>query len=513
LRIKSKSEAYSRLLSTNKIIEIRKFRQKIVNFETKSEVPSTAKTVKYLVNDQVAEFLNKQSLCNNLLNNQKFIKSFIKAEQYSRKIWYPLPRKWIHIVNKDEKIANVLICNFLWELYKIKKYSKLIRSIYMFFLKQLIYEPIKFRNRYININKNYVYVNNFHSNMSETGEFNFINWFKTQEKLENSYFVHSNKKFSNSKNVIFYPNFLVPRSLKDRTYLFISALKYLQYYILFSKMKYGFNLNFVELFRTYFICKHYEPSKNIFIFREEMRLCTPIWAHHASLLNERVIYIEQSQSIEPDIEKGIQIDDDFEKLVTWPEVWTVTQERVIYLKKYNENKTKIYRCVGLPWADDLVNPILNFNGNSIAVFDVEPHRKYFGLSTYNLYGLNEIGFSVSFLQDIVECAHKLGYLVYHKPKRNIGRKRYGEYTKLLNTLTNRFPRNYLLISPETSIKRIAENVNFIIATPFTSAIYAGKFSSAKRAYYDPLNTGISTSRDSKVKVIYGRKALSHWLSE
>jgi hypothetical protein len=513
LKRKPETEAHFRFFLKDKVLSIRKFRQELVYFEAKSINSVSTKNNKNRINDQFTAFSAIQILCNNLLNNQKFIKSFIKAEQKIHKIWYPMPREWIDISNKDEVIANRFICNLLWKFYCLKKYLQLLINVFKYCCIYLIYNPIKFGKNYINFYEKYVYVGNFYSNLSEIGDFNFINWFKKREKCDSYLFIHCNNEFRDSKKVIFHPNFLMPTSAKDRAKLFILALRYMKHYILSPELKYGFNLNIEDLFRTYFLLENYESLNNIFIFREEMRLHTPIWVRYAHSLNQRVIYVEQSQWIEPDIEEGRQMDDDFEKLVIWPEVWTVTEERILFLQKHDENKKKIYRYAGLPWMHDLTRPILDFEGISIAVFDVEPHQGYFGVSTYNLFGLNEIRYSVTFLEDIVECANEFGFKVFHKPKRNIAAKRFVEYQQLLENLTTKFPKNYMLLKPETSIKFIAENTNFVIATPFTSAIYGGEFSNTSCIYYDPLETGISSSRNSVIEVIHGRKALSQWFNQ
>lgn len=513
MKRKSYAEAHSKFVLTDKLLSIRKFRQELVYFETKSIVSLSTKNNKNRIDDQFAAFSAIQILCDNLLNNQKFIKSFIKAEQKIQKIWYPMPREWIDIFNKDEVIANRVICNLLWKLYILKKYTRLVINIFKYCYLYLIYRPIKFRKNHINLHEKYIYINNFYSNLSEIGDFNFINWLKKREKSGNYLFIHCNNEFRDSKKVIFYPNFLRPSSVIDRAKLFILALRYMKHYILSPELKYGFNLDIEDLCRTYFLLSNCDSPNNVFIFREEMRLRTPIWARYAHSLNQKVIYIEQSQWIEPDVEEDRQIDDDFEKLVIWPEVWTVTEERILYLQKYDENKKKIYRHAGLPWMHDLTRPILDFDGVSIAVFDVEPHQGYFGISTYSLFGLHEIRYSVAFLEDIVECANEFGFKVFHKPKRNIAAKRYAEYQQLLESLAIRFPKNYMLLKPETSIKFIAENTNFIIATPFTSAIYGGEFSKTSCIYYDPLETGISSSRNTVIEVVHGRKALSQWFNQ
>lgn len=513
MKKKTEEEAYKSLIQTNKLLSIRKFRQDLVYFETKSINSLSTENQKYLINDQYAAFSTIQILCNNLLNNQKFIRAFIKAERNLHKIWYPMPKEWINIFNKDEIIVNSFICNCLWKFYCIKKYLQLWINILNCFFNYLFFKPIKFRKYYKKIHENYIYINNFNDNLSENGVYNLINWLKKQENYNNQRFVHCEKEFRNSKNVTYYPNFFTPTSLKDRAKIFVQALVYIKHYISSSKTKYSFNLNIEDLLRTHHLLTNYQSANNIFIFREEMRLSTPIWVRYAHTLNQQVIYIEQSQSIEPDLEKGIQIDDDFEKLVIWPEVWTVSEERIQFLQKYGENKTKKFRHVGLPWMYDLNRPILNSDGISISVFDVEPHQRYFGVSTYNLFGFHEIRHSVVFLNDIVELAHKYGFKIFHKPKRNIATKRYAEYQNTIEKLTVKFPENYMLLNPETSIKLIAENSNFMIATPFTSAIYAGEFANAKCIYYDPLETGISSSRNTVIKVLYGRNDLDQWFNQ
>jgi hypothetical protein len=121
LKKKTETEAYSKFLLTGKLLSIRKFRQELVYFETKSINSVPTKNKKYLIKDEFTAFSTIQILCNNLLNNQKFIRSFIKAKQKIHKLWYPMPSEWINIFNKDEIIVNGFICSFLWKFYCIKK--------------------------------------------------------------------------------------------------------------------------------------------------------------------------------------------------------------------------------------------------------------------------------------------------------------------------------------------------------------------------------------------------------
>lgn len=511
MKNQSKKVAYKKLIINGKLEEIRKIRQRIIDFEINNIPSDKTKKHNYLLNDQIILFSNVQILCNNLLNNQKFIKSFINSERFRHKLWYPMPKEWIKICNRNEKLANITICKILWIIFCTKKISFLAINTILFFLKNVIYSPKKFRGTTHYLHGIHIYINNYEYFMSEKGKFNFLNWFEAQETLGKHIFIHSNPQCKDSEKVLFYSDFLVVKRFKDRIIILLATFKYLLYYLFNYNLKYSLTLNYKDLYHANYVTKNKIFTNWYFIFFEEMRLNMPIWVQHLSRMDNRVIFIEKSQAIEPNNLNGEQINDDFERLAIWPEVWTVTDERINYLLKFSHNKNTIFRNVGLPWLGDTVEKIPTFRGATIAVFDIEPHRGYYGISTYNIYGLQEVEYAIMFLQDIVECAEALGIRVLHKPKREIKGKRFPEYQAILNKLSKYNAKYFLSLEPGTAINYIAQQSLGVIATPFTSAVYAGSNNNIKRVYYDPLSTGISTSINIDIDIIHGKTNLMKWL--
>lgn len=510
--ILTKEQAHDNIILSDKLMVIRKIRREIIDFEL-DRVRSTMKeNLKVRDLDQATLTSCNQKLLTSLLHNQKFINAFIRSEKFKIKIWYPMPKDWLQIINKDGKLANNTICQFLWTIYCLKRITRFSWESLVYSTKFLVRFQKKGPDISILGRKKFVFVNNYKSPLGEQGKYNFLTWFKLQESVSGKIFIHNNPEFKNSREVLYVSSFLFPGSIRNRSNLLFSTAAYIYYFMFKYNLKLSLFLTYEDLTLAQCVKNSEDLEGHYFVFLEDARLDTPIWVHCLLLRNARVIYIELSQSIEPDYRSGEQINDDFEKIVAWPEIWTVTKERISYLLKFDINKNKVFREAGLPWLTDIKQYIPRFNGPTIAVFDVEPHKGHFGVSTYNFYGLQRPAFAVKFLLDIVETANSLGVRVLLKPKREIKSKRFTEYQKCLNQLAQNYPSNFLLLDPNTSLKFIGENSNAIIATPFTSAIYAGPNTLTHRVYYDPFMSGISSSRNYDFDVILGKSDLNKWMT-
>jgi polysaccharide biosynthesis PFTS motif protein len=229
-------------------------------------------------------------------------------------------------------------------------------------------------------------------------------------------------------------------------------------------------------------------------------------------IGARVVYIETSQYIEPLDLEGNELHDDFEHLNEWSEIWTVSNDRMNYLTEFNKEKTFTIKNLGLPWMFDHSFEIGSITKPILSIFDVEPHRFYFGWSTYNIYGLQEIQFATRFLEDIMSVAIELDLYVLHKPKRTIGGKRYPQYSKLISYFIENFPNNYCLLEPDVSLQKIIQNSQIVIATPFTSALLANPEAECTKIYFDPLLTGITPSVNTGFDLVSGEKALKNYIN-
>jgi len=511
-RVEFKS-AHNLAVSDNLLANIRNLRKIIVENE-KNKLKQNDKIQKWSffgIDSQTYLSCSVQNLCNQLLNNQKLIRKIILAHSHSKKIVFPLPIDWIEIFNENGIAVSKSKSILIWHIYVIKR--KLLNS-----MEQLLSLPrslICYFNMYYVTNRiikyPFAYLHNYENRSIEKGEFNLVNWIQSQGVLTNHYLVHSSTKSRNSVKFQFIENIFLSKNVK------ILFINYFKLWIVISKIrnrlrnKYLIFISTTEIFQTLLTHNAQHDTNNIYIFTDSQRLRKPLWVFYLESINQEVIYIETSQSIEPVDLLGNQGVDDFELVDVWKNVWTVSEERAIYKKNLHLNTGSNYINKGLPWMTDEGIEIQKFTKPTIAIFDTEPHQDYYGISNYNYYGIQNIDFALKFLEDIVNLARDLDCMVLHKPKRNIGKRRFLEYSETLKLFSKEYHQFYNVFNPLVSLHKIAAISDFVIATPFTSAALVTNETNLYKSYYDPFCLGLTAMLDSKIKLIEGKDNLENWI--
>jgi polysaccharide biosynthesis PFTS motif protein len=506
-------EAHNLSIKDNHLANIRNVRKAIVKHEIdKLEQNDILQQWSILgINNQTYLSCSVQNLCNQLLNNQKLIKRIIMAHSNGRKLAFPLPKDWIDIFNENGIVVNKSKTLLLWHIYRIKKKLLNLKDQ----LLSLFFSLVAYFNIYHLTKQSmkypFAYFHNFDNIHMEKGEFNLVNWIQDQGAIDNHFLVHSSPKSKDSVKLHYIENIFLGKSLRK---LFINYIK-LQIITLKIRNKlnnkYSIFIPSAEIYQTLLSFDTKHEMGNLYIFTESQRLAKPLWVFHLENINQEIIYIESSQSIEPVDLFGNNGVDDFELIDTWKKVWTVSEERKIYKKAFHSNLSSKYFNKGLPWMTDECTKIEKFTKPTIAIFDVEPHQDYYGISNYNYYGLQNVDFSIKFLEDIVHLACIFDCIVLHKPKRNIGKRRFLEYSETLKLFTKEFHQFYTLLNPSISLHKIAAVSDFVIATPFTSAALVTNETNLHKTYYDPFCLGLTDMLCSKLGLIEGKDNLENWL--
>jgi polysaccharide biosynthesis PFTS motif protein len=501
---------HSELTKSDFLNTLRATRKKIVNYE----VDLTKKTISQTLNQIEDEFfllINAQNLCRRTLSNQNLTKKILKSQGLLNKIRFPLPLPWQKVMQENQFKLSPVICDILWKFYLLKAFISNYWDFTKFSGQSL--KQLKENNETTtkNSSTSNLYFHNYKEGYNDRGTFNFIEWCKNNPELQHHLFVHSDANHKDSKGVLYNNKLLQARNVKD---LALNLIKTLNYQFIMTK-KYGLKRTVFVPMREIFILFNLsnKPTANLqsYLFLDGSRLRKPLWACYLEKINSRVIFIETSQSIEPLDLFGNEPVDDFQSLDNWKEIWTVSEDRRDYLTTiFKSNGSKV-KNLGLPWLFDSDFKIKHTKKKIISIFDVEPHLDYFGWSTYNIYGLQRIEFAITFLEDVISMARDLDLLVLHKPKRNIMEKRYPRYSELISNYQNLFPKTYSLVEPISAPHKIIGLSNFVIATPFTSALISNPNAKCARAYYDPLSTGIESKRKLGIDLLVGRTNLRKWV--
>lgn len=507
-------EFHTNIIKSKVLNNFRECRKNIVRSQL-----SRSKSIKVPVNDEYTLInnldyfnTNSQHMINNLLNNQILSRKIIKSFGMKKKIRYPIPFNWTKFFKEKGFKTDILSCFILWNLYLFKYFISNYISLVLILMRDLKFLNSKTSMRTEELLSPYVYIHDYEQNFAGDYFYVFANWCRSTKELRNTNYYHSNPKFMNSRNVLFNENIFLPKNNRNLFSSFIKAIHVYHKIMLNYGVK---NIVFVPLKDIYIafnLASKKDLNRNEYLFLDSNRLRKPLWVNYLEQVNSRVVYVETSQSIEPQDLHGNELHDDFEELVEWNEIWTVSKERMKYLTSLNKQKMFKVKNLGLPWVTDSEFNLGSINKPIISVFDVEPHRYYFGWSTYNVYGLQKIQFAAKFLADIMSVAMELDLYVLHKPKRNIGEKRYPEYAQLISNFKENFSNNYCLLDPNVSPQKIIQTSAFSIATPFTSALLANPEAECARIYFDPLFTGINTSIDSGFELVLGKHALKNFIN-
>jgi polysaccharide biosynthesis PFTS motif protein len=194
--------------------------------------------------------------------------------------------------------------------------------------------------------------------------------------------------------------------------------------------------------------------------------------------------------------------------MTWSNflVWDTYQAD--FVKRAIGNKGTIF-IVGPIWFQSDNKEIPYLPENSVAVFDIQPHRD----SRYQSLGLENNFFTPEtmnrFLLDIYTAAEKNKVVMVLKRKRNIGKLVNNRYQILIDRLKN--SQNFVTIDSDISAFRLIERTSVVISIPFTSTAIIAKEMGKVSIYYDPTGEIQKDDRAAHgIPLISGISELSNW---
>lgn len=247
-----------------------------------------------------------------------------------------------------------------------------------------------------------------------------------------------------------------------------------------------------------------------YLFHNSGHIYRPLWTYEARERGSRILLYFYSTSEQFKLPKGYEPERFEWGAMNWPHylVWDTYQANLIQCALDSDSHAEI---VGPIWFQSSAAELPEVPSNSVAVFDVQPHRSsaHFAFSTIaDLYWGH--GVENRFLVDIksVLRAHR-GTMVY-KAKRDIGKRIKRSY----GTLVERLMGGEDVISVNSSISpfRVIEACRAVISMPFTSTAIIGKTLGKPSVYYDPLGVLQRDDRGAHgVPILSGIDELHEWV--
>lgn len=434
---------------------------------------------------------------------------------------YPFPKEWLRVIEKYGFKINYTKSFFLWKTFLLKR---------IFFgsfrlLNEIRLSIIEILSTKTQSQSSYVYFDtlvsgNIPKNNSNSRSYDIISWFlewegRNHEILEICHSVKDvDKNFKKSNLLIRYLPRVIPpinRPFKLINYTLWGVKVTTLALIELIRGNWWNCLIFPETIYAGLVKRQSVGSlAKEYYFHNSNWLYRPLWTYEAERFGSKIIFYFYSTNAESfKLKDGYGIQANNWQLLTWNNflVWDEYQKE--FIEKYAKNINEVL-VVGPIWFSDNIDKDIPFDLNSVAVFDVQPHRDFL----YQKYAIEfeyYIPFVANhFLLDISEVLLENEVTMTFKRKRNIGNNVNTEYKSFVDKLSK---KGLLLeINPDISAYKIIKNCKAVISMPFTSTAIIAKSLGKKSIYYDP--TGMIQKDDRAahgIPVITGIEELKNWV--
>jgi polysaccharide biosynthesis PFTS motif protein len=249
-----------------------------------------------------------------------------------------------------------------------------------------------------------------------------------------------------------------------------------------------------------------------YLFHVSRTIYRPMWTYDVEKAGAAVAVYFYSTYVQPKLASGYESQNFEWGPNTWPRfiVWDRYQEE--RMRKDLGDMVDITQA-GPIYFSDSGRPVPDLPANSIAIFDIQPHRSsaHFGISTMADCLADYPDFYHRFLDDVTEVIREAGAVTVLKTKREIdsrGDKRYGRILKRLEQDDLVF-----IVDPGLSALRLAECCNAGVSAPFTSAAIYFRELGKPSVYYDPVGwTQADDCGAHGIPVLRGKSALRDWVA-
>jgi polysaccharide biosynthesis PFTS motif protein len=250
-----------------------------------------------------------------------------------------------------------------------------------------------------------------------------------------------------------------------------------------------------------------------YLFHASRTIYRPLWTYEVEKAGAKVAVYFYSTTVQPKLASGYAL----QRFEFGPNTWP----RFIVWDQYQKDrmKTDLGAAVEVLLAgpihfSDSGNVVPLFPPNSIAVFDIQPHRTtaHLGISTMADLLAEHPDFYHHFLRDVTDVIRECSAVAVLKTKREIdtrGDRRYGRILKRLEGA-----EAVHIVEPSLSALRVAGRCCAGISAPFTSTAIHVQALGLPSVYYDPV--GWIQPDDSGahgIPVLRGKAELKAWVTK
>lgn len=248
-----------------------------------------------------------------------------------------------------------------------------------------------------------------------------------------------------------------------------------------------------------------------YLFHNSDWIYRPLWTYEVMQVGAIIIFYFYSTNCQPfnDVDKCLPPPYGW-SASNWPcyLVWDHYQEK--FIRDATDGQYKILNVGEIWFSDDVSEKIDLPKRNTIAVFDVQPHRT----TKYRLLGLGYDYYvpqvSLGFLEDIQAVLEEFGIGMAFKKKRDIGRLAHPVYRSAEELIQTK--SNVISIPPSVSASRLIEKSLAVISMPFTSTALLGFNQGKPSVYYDSCGNVVRNDCAAHgIPVLIGREELRSWL--
>jgi polysaccharide biosynthesis PFTS motif protein len=250
-----------------------------------------------------------------------------------------------------------------------------------------------------------------------------------------------------------------------------------------------------------------------YLFHYSGTVYRPMWTYEAEKKGSRTFCYFYSTSAEVKLPEGYESQRYQWGAASWPNylVWDDYQADVI---RRDIDKDAAISVVGPIWFSTSSVDLPEFPEKSIAVFDIEPHRRssHFGFSTLAEYAAKNPYLNIQFLQDIHVVFSEYGITMVFKKKREIGKRSVKMYKNLVQRLSE--SKDMVLVDPSISAIKVIERCKAVVSLPFTSTAIYMRDQGIPSIYYDP--TGWIQKDDlgaHGIPILSGVNELREWVMD
>jgi hypothetical protein len=501
-------EGYQIVKGLNDLNLLRLFVNRVVEVMTyQISTVEVSDTPEVIIRKGTGNFLT-QKIFTSIFSGDYLCRSYIAAHLSHSRLWFPLSKEMRLEAKKLGISTSAFMCTFLWFVFKLKR-------IFGVVLREIL-KP----KRVLNVGRREssdVYVldtgldksNNQHTQVL----IRFANWFAHMPDSVKKQFMSTSSL--SAETIICSSDSVKMHEFKEsillRMMISLSAINHeLTPFGSFRRViQSAIHRMCSRSFRN--SLGEFENTSSLFLVPSNAGIARPVWTYIFQYLGSDFAFIELSSGLDPNPFKGDLLN--FGGLNTWEFVYSPSRINLPLSNGSLDSSTNSWTRIA-EWGSPMRSPLQNsfVYSKQISVFDLEPQRNWYGISTLNDMGYDKAGVVSHFLRTIVEQASILDIVVLHKPKRKIGEARLSEYSSLILDLAKEYPSNYIVIPEETSPTEVICRTIGTISMPCTSTAMMAHDLRVPSIYFD--STCLMDPRDSAtggIKVIQNSSEMANWL--